>query len=250
MAPATLAEVNRPVGEGIARVSVIGTKVSITPEKTFSGITSAAVTVRDKGQTATVIVPVTVLPVAAGTPIAVPKSLNESVISWKKSPNATEYEVKVNGESACQTAATSCTAPVLIGPKTPVEVIAKGGDKLETVAPSAYQPNKPVPAITVNFKTGSSVLSAAQKAELQKIAAIINKEGFQRIVVTGHTDSQPGMDNKVLSLARAKATADYLTKLIPSVDFVTRGFSDTLPVASNDTAAGMAANRRAELSLW
>ena len=192
----------------------------------------------------------TVLPVAAGKPIAVPKSLNESVISWKKSINATGYDVKVNGEVVCQTSATSCTAPVLIGPKTPVEVVAKGGDKLETIVPSAYQANKPVPAITVNFKTGSAVLSTAQKAELQKIAAIIVKEGFQRLVVTGHTDNQPGMDNKALSAARAKATADYLAKLVPAVDFVTRGYAASVPVSSNDTAAGQAANRRAELSLW
>jgi outer membrane protein OmpA-like peptidoglycan-associated protein len=190
------------------------------------------------------------LPVPVVAPASVPVNLNTSVISWKKSPNALSYEVKVKGEVVCQTTATTCTAPVTVGPKTPVEVTAVGGDKLTSVVPAAYQPNKPVPAITVNFKSGSSVLSTAQKAELNKIATVIKNEGFIRLVVTGHTDSQPGMDNQKLSQARAQATADYLAKLVPGVDFVVKGFAAADPIASNDNAAGMAANRRAELSLW
>lgn len=150
----------------------------------------------------------------------------------------------------CQTSAASCTAPVIVGPKTPVEITAIGGDNLKAVVPSTYQPNKPVPAITVNFKSGSSVLSTAQKAELTKIANVIKNEGFIRLVVTGHTDTQPGMDNQKLSEARAKATAAFLVKLVPTVDFVVKGYAAKDPVAGNDTAAGMAANRRAELSLW
>lgn len=196
------------------------------------------------------IVPVTVLPNPVTAPASVPVDLNTSVISWKKSPNALSYEVKVKGEVVCQTTSTSCTAPVTVGPKTPVEITAIGGDKLTVVTSSTYQPNKPVPAITINFKTASAVLSAAQKAELNKIAVVIKNEGFIRLVVSGHTDNQPGMDNQKLSVARAKATADYLAKLVPSVDFVVKGYAATDPVASNDTAAGQAANRRAELSLW
>jgi len=209
-----------------------------------------AVNVRQNGQTKEIIVPVTVLPVAPAIPVAVPKSINESVISWKVSPNALSYEVKVKGQVVCQTTATSCSAPIAIGPKTPVEITAIGGDKLTAVVAPKYQPNKPVPAIILNFKTGSSILSAAQKAELQKVAIVIKNEGFMRLIVNGHTDSQLGMDNKALSVARAKATADYLAKLVPGVDFVTRGYAATAPVATNDTSAGMAQNRRAELSLW
>ena len=58
------------------------------------------------------------------------------------------------------------------------------------------------------------------------------------------------MDNQALSVARAKSTADYLAKLAPGIDFVVSGFGASKPVASNKTDAGMAANRRAELSLW
>jgi outer membrane protein OmpA-like peptidoglycan-associated protein len=206
--------------------------------------------VKDKGQTATLIVPVTVLPVPVAAPAAVPVSLQESVISWKRSPNALSYEVKVKDEVVCQTATTSCTAPVTVGPKTKVEVAAVGGDKLTSVVPATYQPNKPLPAIIVNFKTGSSVLSAAQKAELNKIAKVMQAEGFVRVVVNGHTDSVQGMDNQKLSLDRAKATAAYLAQLVPGIDFVARGYGQSKPVSSNDSDAGKAANRRAELSLW
>jgi len=58
------------------------------------------------------------------------------------------------------------------------------------------------------------------------------------------------VDNQALSAARAQSTADYLAKLAPGIDFVVSGFGPSKPVASNKTDAGMAANRRAELSLW
>ena len=229
---------------------VTGDTVAITAQKNFSGITSAAIVVKDNGQTAKVIVPVTVLPDPVTLPASTPKSLEESVISWKRSPNAQSYSVAVKGEVMCQTTQTSCSVPLAIGPKTPVQITALGGDNLTSVVPSNYQPNKPVPAITLNFKTGSALLSSAQKAELTSIAKVIKSEGFIRIVVSGHTDSQLGMDNQKLSEARAKSTADYLAKLVPGVDFVVRGYAASQPVAVESSAAGMAANRRAELSLW
>ena len=137
-----------------------------------------------------------------------------------------------------------------MGPKTPVEITAYGGDNLKAVIAPTYQPNKPIPAITVNFATNSSVLNTAQKAELNKIAKYITEEGFMRLVVYGFTDSRGGVDNQALSVARAQSTADYLAKLAPGIDFVVAGFGASKPVASNKTDAGMAANRRAELSLW
>ncbi|NCW72671.1 MAG: OmpA family protein [Actinobacteria bacterium] len=213
-------------------------------------MTSVAVNVKQDGQTKEVIIPVTVLPEAPKIPVAVPKSLTESVISWKLSPNATSYDVKVKGALVCQTTASSCTAPVAIGPKTPVEITANGGDNLKSVITPTYQPVKPIPAITVNFATNSSVLSSAQKAELNKIAKYIVEEGFLRLVVHGYTDSRGGVDNQALSVARAQSTADYLAKLAPGIDFVVSGFGPSKPIASNKTDAGMAANRRAELSLW
>jgi outer membrane protein OmpA-like peptidoglycan-associated protein len=191
-----------------------------------------------------------VLPEAPKIPVVVPKSLNESVISWKISPNATSYDVIVKGVVVCQTTTASCTAPIAIGPKTPIEIIAHGGDNLKAVVIPAYQAVKPIPAITVNFATNSSILNAAQKAELNKIAKYITEEGFMRLVVHGFTDSRGGVDNQALSVARAQSTADYLAKLAPGIDFVVAGFGPSNPVATNTTDAGMAANRRAELSLW
>jgi len=242
--------VQRPTGEGIARVSVSGLNVSITAQKSFSGITSVSVNVKQDGVTKQVIIPVSVFPDAPKIPVVVPKSLTESVISWKTSPNATSYDVTVKGALVCQTTASSCTVPVVVGPKTPVEITAYGGDNLKSVIAPTYQPNKPIPAITVNFATNSSVLNSAQKAELNKIAKYITEEGFMRLVVYGFTDSRGGVDNQALSVARAQSTADYLAKLAPGIDFVVAGFGASKPVASNKTDAGMAANRRAELSLW
>ncbi|MSV62734.1 MAG: OmpA family protein, partial [Actinobacteria bacterium] len=105
-------------------------------------------------------------------------------------------------------------------------------------------------AITVNFATNSYALNAKQKLELNTIALIISKEGFTRLVVYGYTDSRGGVDNQKLSENRAKATASYLSKLLPNVTFKVAGFGASKPIASNATTSGLAENRRAELSLW
>jgi len=209
-----------------------------------------AVNVKQSGVSKEVIIPVTVFPDAPKLSVFVPKSINETVVSWKLSPNVLSYDVKIKGELVCQTITSSCLAPVGAGPKTPIQIIANGGDNLKAVIAPTYQPNKPIPAITVNFATNSSVLNTAQKAELNKIAKYITEEGFMRLVVYGFTDSRGGVDNQALSVARAQSTADYLAKLAPGIDFVVAGFGASKPVASNKTDAGMAANRRAELSLW
>ena len=241
---------SRSVGEGIVSVRVTGTGVTIKAQSYFSGVTSVAVNVKQSGVSKEVIIPVTVFPDAPKLSVFVPKSINETVVSWKLSPNVLSYDVKIKGELVCQTITSSCLAPVGAGPKTPIQIIANGGDNLKAFVVPAYQPNKPIPAITVNFATNSSVLNTAQKAELNKIAKYITEEGFMRLVVYGFTDSRGGVDNQALSVARAQSTADYLAKLAPGIDFVVAGFGASKPVASNKTDAGMAANRRAELSLW
>ena len=86
---------------------------------------------------------------------------------------------------------------------------------------------------------------------MEKIAAIIEREGYTRLVVDGHTDSQGGQKNaSALSSARAKATKAYLDQLLPDVKFVLSGKGTQGPVASNKNETGRAANRRAEIRVW
>ena len=69
------------------------------------------------------------------------------------------------------------------------------------------------------------------------------------IEIVGHTDSEGDDDaNMKLSKARANAVRDYLvSKDVPSYKMLTTGMGETMPIASNDTKEGRAANRRVQV---
>lgn len=106
-----------------------------------------------------------------------------------------------------------------------------------------------MPPIRANFSTNSYDLNKEQREELQTIAKQLIKSHLKSIVVQGHADSRGGVDNDLLSLNRAKATAAYLTKLVPGTSFLPVGHGIYKPLAPNTSAENMALNRRAELFL-
>jgi OOP family OmpA-OmpF porin len=72
-----------------------------------------------------------------------------------------------------------------------------------------------------------------------------------KVVVEGHTDST-GSDayNQGLSQRRADSVLNYLVrKGVPAGRLTARGFGESNPVASNDTAEGRALNRRVALEV-
>ncbi len=104
------------------------------------------------------------------------------------------------------------------------------------------------------FETNSSDLTSAGKASLNEfIAKATGTEGLtiESITVTGHADSR-GSDayNQTLSEKRADTVGYYLgANGIDYSKVTTLGAGETQPVASNDTAAGRAQNRRVELEV-
>jgi len=74
-----------------------------------------------------------------------------------------------------------------------------------------------IPPIRANFNTNSFKLNKKQKQELDSLAKEIAKHKLKSLVVQGHADSRGGVDNDLLSLNRAKATAQYLSKLVPEI---------------------------------
>jgi outer membrane protein OmpA-like peptidoglycan-associated protein len=83
--------------------------------------------------------------------------------------------------------------------------------------------------------------------------AISTLKEYQQITlsVDGYTDSI-GTEayNQKLSMRRAKSVADYLAKGgIDGTRMTEKGFGESQPVASNDTAEGRAQNRRVELKI-
>jgi outer membrane protein OmpA-like peptidoglycan-associated protein len=101
----------------------------------------------------------------------------------------------------------------------------------------------------VLFDTAKYTLRPAAREKLARIAGIVLSHPGLRLEVEGHTDSVGGDSyNQTLSEQRANSVREYLVSNGISPAFVTAvGFGKTMPVASNDNAAGRQMNRRVEL---
>jgi len=101
----------------------------------------------------------------------------------------------------------------------------------------------------VLFDTASSNLKPGAREKMAKVAGILLSHRGLKLQVEGHTDSVGSTDyNQRLSENRANSVRAYLVEqgLAPN-SIGTAGFGETMPVASNDTAAGRQQNRRVEL---
>ena len=112
--------------------------------------------------------------------------------------------------------------------------------------------------IQVTFESGllfdfdSDVIKPTAASNLQELARSLNKFGESNILIVGHTDSQ-GDDayNMGLSQRRANSASAYLqSQGVPASRISTAGRGESEPVASNDTEAGKAQNRRVEVAIY
>ncbi|MDH3885248.1 MAG: OmpA family protein [Desulfobacterales bacterium] len=102
------------------------------------------------------------------------------------------------------------------------------------------------------FDIDKADLKDYSRAELAKLAAILNKYDDTNILLAGHTDST-GSDeyNLKLSRRRAEAVSGYLSaQNVNAERFTINGYGKTDPIASNDTADGRTQNRRVEVAIW
>ncbi len=101
----------------------------------------------------------------------------------------------------------------------------------------------------VLFDTASHNLRPGAREKLAKVSGIVLAHPGLHLEVEGHTDSVGGDSyNQKLSEARAGAVRDYLVQQgISAASVASHGFGETMPVASNDNAAGRQRNRRVEL---
>ena len=110
-------------------------------------------------------------------------------------------------------------------------------------------------AIKVTFDSGilfdfnKSTLNAASKESLKQFAAQMVDLPDTDITIYGHTDNiGTAAANEKVSLQRAEAVEKYLKSCgIAKERMTAEGKSFTMPVASNDTEAGRAQNRRVEI---
>lgn len=104
---------------------------------------------------------------------------------------------------------------------------------------------------TIEFKSGSAILTSNGAGILDQMAAAIHKLDDPFILIVGNTDNVGGSaSNMSLSIARAQAVKQYLIqKGIPAANLAASGQGEDNPIASNDTPEGRARNRRIEFKI-
>ena len=104
---------------------------------------------------------------------------------------------------------------------------------------------------SITFSLNSADLNAQFYNALNGVAMVLKEYEKTVVEVAGHTDSS-GSDqyNQTLSEKRAQAVAGYLSgQGVKSARLISIGAGESRPVASNDTEASRAANRRVEITL-
>lgn len=104
---------------------------------------------------------------------------------------------------------------------------------------------------SITFATNSADLNGQFYNALGGVAMVLKEYNKTVIEVAGHTDST-GSDqyNQQLSERRAASVANYLVgQGITQQRLLTVGAGESRPVASNDTEAGRAQNRRVEMTI-
>jgi len=102
----------------------------------------------------------------------------------------------------------------------------------------------------IQFTPDSTQLLEVERSKLREIANILGNIPNVRLLVAGHTalaGSREGRNR--ISQERARAVSSYLVSLgvCKAANVITVGYGADRPVATNTTAAGMAANRRVEI---
>jgi len=120
----------------------------------------------------------------------------------------------------------------------------------EFVGPDGCAAPRAVEFKGVHFDFNRDILNAEAVAVLDEAAEILKRYPGLQVEVVGHTDNiGKNVVNQRLSERRARTVYNYLVNkgVDPSRLIGPRGYGKSQPVASNDTRAGRAQNRRTEL---
>ncbi len=124
--------------------------------------------------------------------------------------------------------------------------VAEGGKKLYDALATSGR----VATHGILFATGSAEIRGESTPTLQEIGEMLSAHPELKLLIEGHTDNVgSAAANQALSEQRAAAVKQYLIahfRIDPS-RLSTKGYGDSRPVASNDTAQGRQQNRRVEL---
>jgi len=104
--------------------------------------------------------------------------------------------------------------------------------------------------VGLNFDSGASQIKPQNFDLLAKVEKAIDVFPRSELIIEGHTDSFGGDDlNQKLSQERAESVQQYMINAmrIPTYRLIATGYGETRPVASNETEAGRARNRRIDI---
>lgn len=104
--------------------------------------------------------------------------------------------------------------------------------------------------VGLSFDSGASQIRPDNFDLLAKVEKAIDVFPRSELIIEGHTDSHGGDDlNQTLSQSRAESVQQYMINAmrIPTYRLIATGYGETRPVASNETAAGRARNRRIDV---
>lgn len=167
-----------------------------------------------------------------------------------------EVEKIVERETTCVIPAVSEAAPAAGPADADGDGVADASDKCPGTLKGArvdengcIKEEQKISLPNIEFQSGSTVLAAGGKEKLEAVVEFLNNQSELQVDVFGHTDAQ-GKDsyNQTLSEGRAKSVREYLvSRGIDAGRLTSKGFGETQPIASNETADGRAQNRRVEL---
>jgi outer membrane protein OmpA-like peptidoglycan-associated protein len=104
----------------------------------------------------------------------------------------------------------------------------------------------------ITFDVDRTEIKPEFESVLDSVVLVLNKYDKTGIEVAGHTDSTGSVQyNMTLSERRAQSVANALrARGVNTARIGTIGLGPHQPIATNDTAAGRAMNRRVELTLF
>lgn len=104
--------------------------------------------------------------------------------------------------------------------------------------------------VGLTFDSGAAQIRPENFALLEKVEKAIDVFPRSELIIEGHTDSYGGDEmNQQLSQRRAESVQQYMINAmrIPTYRLIATGYGETRPVASNETEAGRARNRRIDI---